>query len=254
MRSYRKSVSHSELQRITGIRWQPSRGSRAAGFRSVLLLFAGGRGEREAAGQAEWKKLKERRDFFHSLFGECFRRAKLGLLDWLYYCSNLLFPGDPEQVNSHRMSNFLLPMLTRKKEVDTFIRDTLEKVLVLRFGDASQPECAHLDDILYKSSRAVSRFATIALVDSNSEELQVYIKYFDISVMPSAVFFFNAHHMKMDSGSADHTKWVGSFYTKQDFIDVVEVIFRGAMKGKMIVTCPLPPERIPRFQLLYKGV
>ncbi|MFS7902352.1 putative Thioredoxin-like superfamily [Helianthus anomalus] len=31
-------------------------------------------------------------------------------------------------------------------------------------------------------------------------------------------------------------------------------IFRGAMKGKLIVNCPLPPERIPKFQLLYKGV
>uniref|UniRef100_A0A1D1XSS7 Thioredoxin-like protein 4B n=1 Tax=Anthurium amnicola TaxID=1678845 RepID=A0A1D1XSS7_9ARAE len=152
------------------------------------------------------------------------------------------------------MSSFLLPTLTKKREVDSFIRDTLEKVLVPRFGRASQPECAHLDDILYKSSRDVSRFATIALVDAGAEEVQVYVKYFDIAVLPSSVFFFNAHHMKMDSGSADHTKWTGSFYNKQDFIDVVEVIFRGAMKGKLIVTCPLPPERIPRFQLLYKDV
>ncbi|RZC43544.1 hypothetical protein C5167_036493 [Papaver somniferum] len=47
--------------------------------------------------------------------------------------------------------------------------------------------------------------------------------------------------------SADHTKWIGEFHRKQDFIDVVEAIFRGAMKGKLIVSCPLPPERIPRI-------
>ncbi|KAF0895897.1 hypothetical protein E2562_017543 [Oryza meyeriana var. granulata] len=52
----------------------------------------------------------------------------------------------------------------------------------------------------------------------------------------------------------DHTKWIGSFSSKQDFIDVVEAIFRGAMKGKLIVSCPLPPERIPRFQLLFKDM
>ncbi|KAJ0783307.1 hypothetical protein HanLR1_Chr01g0018911 [Helianthus annuus] len=34
----------------------------------------------------------------------------------------------------------------------------------------------------------------------------------------------------------------------------IKEIFRGAMKGKLIVNCPLPPERIPKFQLLYKGV
>ncbi|PKU77446.1 thioredoxin-like protein 4B [Dendrobium catenatum] len=150
--------------------------------------------------------------------------------------------------------SFLLNTLTTKREVDTAIRDTLDKVLVLRFGRASEPVCLQLDDILAKSSREISKFAVIALVDIDAEEVQVYAKYFDIVLIPSTVFFFNAHHMKMDSGTADHTKWVGSFQCKQDFIDVVEAIFRGAMKGKLIVSCPLPPEQIPRFQLLFKGL
>ena len=122
------------------------------------------------------------------------------------------------------MSNFLLPTLTRKRDLDTIIRDTLDKVLVLRFGRASDRECTHLDEIviplhlllityflirhlisrsseqLQKSSRDVSKFATIALVDADAEEIQVYVKYFDVSILPSTVFFFNAHHMKMNSG------------------------------------------------------
>ncbi|WOL11286.1 thioredoxin-like protein 4B [Canna indica] len=152
------------------------------------------------------------------------------------------------------MSGLLLPTLSRKREVDSIIRDTLDKVLLLRFGRAADPLCLHLDDILSKSSREVSKFATIALVDIDAEEMRIYTKYFDITLIPSTVFFFNAHHMKMDSGTADHTKWVGSFHTKQDLIDVLEAIYRGAMKGKMIVSCPLPPERIPRFQLLFKDL
>ncbi|KAI9074390.1 hypothetical protein K1719_043684 [Acacia pycnantha] len=150
--------------------------------------------------------------------------------------------------------SFVLTTLTKKHEVDTIIRDTLEKVLVLRFGRPTDRACLVLDDILSKSARDVSKFATVALVDIDSKEIQVYLKYFDITLIPSTVFFFNAHHMKMDSGSADHTKWIGAFHKKQDFIDVVEAIYRGAMKGKLIVKCPLPPERIPKYQLLYKGV
>ncbi|OMO74755.1 mRNA splicing factor, thioredoxin-like U5 snRNP [Corchorus capsularis] len=150
--------------------------------------------------------------------------------------------------------SYLLQTLTKKREVDTIIRDTIDKVLVLRFGRASDAVCLQLDDILAKTAREVSKFATVALVDIDSEDVQVYVKYFDITLIPSTVFFFNAHHMKMDSGTADHTKWVGAFHGKQDFIDVVEAIFRGAMKGKMIVHCPLPPERIPKYQLLYKDV
>ncbi|CAK7332171.1 unnamed protein product [Dovyalis caffra] len=162
----------------------------------------------------------------------------------------------PETPSNENMTDYLLTTtpLTKKKDIDSIIRDTIDKVLVLRFGRASDPVCLHLDDILSKSAREVSKFATIALVDIDSEDVQVYIKYFDITLVPSTVFFFNAHHMKMDSGTADHTKWVGAFHRKQDFIDVVEAIFRGAMKGKLIVNCPLPPERIPKYQLLYKDL
>lgn len=158
-----------------------------------------------------------------------------------------------ERERGERMS-YVLRTLTKKQEVDSIIRDTIDKVLVLRFGRSSDHDCLLLDDVLAKSAREVSKFASVALVDIDSEDMQVYVNYFDITLIPSTIFFFNAHHMKMDSGTADHTKWVGAFRRKQDFIDVVEAIFRGAMKGKLIVNCPLPPERIPKYQLLYKDV
>ncbi|CAN6461897.1 unnamed protein product [Victoria cruziana] len=150
--------------------------------------------------------------------------------------------------------SYILTTLRKKHEVDNIIRDTIDKVLVLRFGRQSDIGCLQLDEILAKSSQEISKFATVALVDVDSEEVQVYVKYFDITMIPSTVFFFNAHHMKMDSGTPDHTKWVGIFQRKQDFIDVVEAIFRGAMRGKLIVDCPLPPERIPKFKLLFKDL
>ncbi|XP_068491479.1 uncharacterized protein [Phaseolus vulgaris] len=119
----------------------------------------------------------------------------------------------------------LLPNFSKKIEVDTIIRDTFDKVVVLRFGRASDLTCLQQDHILSKAARDVSKFATVALVDVDSEDIHVYVKYFDITLIPSTVFFFNAHHMKMDYGTADHTKWIGAFFSKQDFIDVVEVAF-----------------------------
>mmetsp|Transcript_9367 Transcript_9367/g.16095 ORF Transcript_9367/g.16095 Transcript_9367/m.16095 type:complete len:152 (+) Transcript_9367:105-560(+) len=150
--------------------------------------------------------------------------------------------------------SYLVPSLVRKAEVDRAIRNTLDKVVVLRFGRATDAVCLQLDDILSKAQRDVSKFAIIFMVDVDAEDVQIYVKYFDVTILPSTVFFFNAEHVKMDAGTQDHSKFVGAFHEKQDFIDVVEVLFRGAMKGKHIVSCPLPPERIPQYQLLFKDV
>jgi len=46
------------------------------------------------------------------------------------------------------MGSALLPTLRLKREVDAAIRDTLDKVLVLRFGRTADAACLHLDDIV----------------------------------------------------------------------------------------------------------
>lgn len=148
--------------------------------------------------------------------------------------------------------SFLLPKLTSKTEVDHAIKSTAEKVLVLRFGRDEDPVCLQLDDILAKTAGDLSKMAAVYLVDV--DRTPVYTHYFDISYIPSTVFFFNGQHMKVDYGSPDHTKFVGSFKTKQDFIDLIEVIYRGAMRGKLIVQSPIDPRNIPKYDLLYQDI
>lgn len=51
------------------------------------------------------------------------------------------------------MADFQLRTLTSKDEIDTAIRDTLDKVLLLRFGRASDFETMRQDDIVGNSPR-----------------------------------------------------------------------------------------------------
>ncbi|XP_041457904.1 thioredoxin-like protein 4B [Lytechinus variegatus] len=148
--------------------------------------------------------------------------------------------------------SYLIPALSTKKEIDEAIKRTEDKILVLRFGRSDDIVCMQLDEILSKTSQELGKMADIYCIDA--DRVPVYTQYFDITLIPATLFFFNGQHMKVDYGSPDHTKFIGSFKTKQDFIDLVEVIFRGAMKGKLMVTSPIDPRDVPQYELLYQDI
>ncbi|XP_064632362.1 thioredoxin-like protein 4B [Lineus longissimus] len=148
--------------------------------------------------------------------------------------------------------SFLLSKLSDKKGVDEVIKSTEDIILVLRFGREHDSTCLQLDDILAKCEAELSKMAKIYTVEIDS--VPVYCRYFDITLIPATIFFFNGQHMKVDWGTPDHTKFIGSFCSKQDFIDVIETLYRGAMRGKVMVPSPLDPASIPKYDLLFKDI
>ena len=62
----------------------------------------------------------------------------------------------PLNLELERMSSYLLMVLTKKQEVDAIIRDTIDKVLVLHFGRASDPVCLQLNVVVCHLSLSLS--------------------------------------------------------------------------------------------------
>jgi hypothetical protein len=114
--------------------------------------------------------------------------------------------------------SYVLPALKSKAEIDHAIRSTVDKLLILRFGYDSDMVCMRQDDIvsifvsfvaqsspqnlfssqLAKGQHELSKMADIFLVDVDA--VPIYVQYFDVTIIPATIFFFNQQHMKVDYG------------------------------------------------------
>lgn len=52
------------------------------------------------------------------------------------------------------------------------------------------------------------------------------------------MFFFRNRHIMVDFGTGDNNKMTWALEDKQDMIDLLEVVYRGARKGKGLVVSP----------------
>lgn len=99
-----------------------------------------------------------------------------------------------------------------------------------------EPSCIKMDDILYKVAHDISNFAVIYLVDNSvvKDFNTMYELYDPMTIM----FFFRNKHVMIDFGTGNNNKLNFSLNDKQEFIDIVEVVYRGACKGKGLVVSP----------------
>ena len=132
--------------------------------------------------------------------------------------------------------SYLLLHLHSGWEVDQAIVTEENRVVVVRFGRDADPDCMVQDETLAKIADDVKNFAVIYLVDT--VEVPDFNVMYEIEKIPCTMFFFRNRHIMVDCGTGNNNKIDWPLTNKQEFIDIIETVYRGAKKGRGLVVSP----------------
>nr|CAG4640663.1 EOG090X01W2 [Eulimnadia texana] len=104
------------------------------------------------------------------------------------------------------------------------------------FGHDWDPTCMKMDEVLYHIAEKVKNFAVIYLVDIT--EVPDFNKMYELYDPCTVMFFFRNRHMMIDLGTGNNNKINWAIENKQEMIDILETVYRGARKGRGLVISP----------------
>ena len=92
------------------------------------------------------------------------------------------------------------------------------------------------DETLYAIAQKVSNMAVIYLVDIS--EVPDFNKMYELYDQTTVMFFFRNKHIMVDLGTGNNNKIDWALTDKQEMIDIIETVYRGARKGRGLVQAP----------------
>lgn len=144
------------------------------------------------------------------------------------------------------MGSIFLPHLHSGWHVDQAILSEDERLVVIRFGNDEEKECMIIDELLFGIAEKVRNFATIYLCDI--EEVPDFNEMYELYDPCTLMFFWRNKHMLCDFGTGNNNKMNFLVTEKQELIDILEVIYRGAVKGKGLVMSPKDYNTLRRIE------
>ena len=109
-------------------------------------------------------------------------------------------------------------------------------VVVIRFGHDWDPQCMKMDEILYGIADKVKNFAVFYVVDIT--KVPDFNKMYELYDPCTVMFFYRNKHIMIDLGTGNNNKINWALEDKQEMIDIVETVYRGARKGRGLVISP----------------
>ena len=93
-----------------------------------------------------------------------------------------------------------------------------------------------MDEVLYSVAEKVKNWCVIYLIDTT--EVPDFNTMYELYDPCTVMFFFRNKHIMVDFGTGNNNKINWALTDTQEFIDVCEVVFRGARKGRGLVVSP----------------
>ena len=131
---------------------------------------------------------------------------------------------------------YLLPHLKSGWAVDQAILNEEDRVVCIRFGHDWDPDCMLMDEGLAAIAEDVKNFAVIYCVDIT--EVPDFNVMYELYDAVSLMFFFRNKHIMIDLGTGNNNKINWALSNKQELIDIIETVYRGARKGRGLVVAP----------------
>ncbi|KAK2109289.1 Thioredoxin-like 4A [Saguinus oedipus] len=111
-------------------------------------------------------------------------------------------------------------------QVDQAILSEEDHVVVIRL----------MDEVLYSIAKKVKNFAVIYLVDIT--EVPDFNKMYELYDPCTVMFFFRNKNIMIDLGTGNNNKINWAMEDKQEMVDIIETVYRGARKGRGLVVSP----------------
>ncbi|KAG0616751.1 hypothetical protein M758_5G139700 [Ceratodon purpureus] len=132
--------------------------------------------------------------------------------------------------------SYLLRHLHNAFHVDQVIQNEEERVTIIRFGCDSDVACMEMDEVLVKVAKKIKKFAVIYLVDI--KEVPDFNVMYELYDPCTVMFFFRNKHIMVDLGTGNNNKINWALKDKEEFIAIVETVYKRAKKGRGLVVSP----------------
>ncbi|XP_014238043.1 thioredoxin-like protein 4A [Trichogramma pretiosum] len=132
--------------------------------------------------------------------------------------------------------SFMLQHLKKARQVDEAILSEEDRMVVIRFGRDSDPECMKMDEVLYNIAEEVQNFAVIYLVDL--DKVRDFTHMYDFDDPCTLMCFFRNRHIMIDLGTDDNNQYNWAQGDEQEIIDILETVCKRARKDPGLVVSP----------------